>query len=232
MIIEISKYLIRKAGFRYYKERFLPFGVDLYADLKRFDANFKMDTVFDVGANEGQTYLEVREAFPKAKIFSFEPCSQTFKKLLENTLNDRNAHVFQIALGAENSDAVLVAANDSRLNKVQAAPRMESAGDRIQIKTIDDFCLMQSINTIDLLKTDTEGYDLEVLKGAAVLLASKRIRFIYTETTFDRSNSQCSYFPPIFDYLTSSGYSFIGLYHPYFHSDPLRIHYCNALFSC
>jgi FkbM family methyltransferase len=231
MIKEISKYLINKAGFRYYKERFLPFGVDLYADLKRFDANFKMDTVFDIGANEGQTYLEIREAFPKAKIFSFEPCSQTFKNLIVNTLNDKKATALNIAFGSENADAVLVAANDSRLNKVQAAPRTESAGERIQIETIDDFCLKQSINAIDLLKTDTEGYDLEVLKGAAGLLASKRIRFIYTETTFDRSNSQCSYFPPIFDYLTSSGYSFIGLYHPYFHSMPLRIHYCNALFS-
>ena len=51
----------------------------------------------------------------------------------------------------------------------------------VQTQTLDDFCLEKKINNIDVLKTDTEGNELNVLKGAKKLLEQNKINIIYTE---------------------------------------------------
>jgi FkbM family methyltransferase len=51
----------------------------------------------------------------------------------------------------------------------------------VSVRTIDDFCAEQAIAEIDLLKIDTEGYDLQVLEGARSLLTRGRVRFVYSE---------------------------------------------------
>ena len=46
---------------------------------------------------------------------------------------------------------------------------------------MDNFCLEKKINNIDVLKIDTEGNELNVLKGAENLLKQNKINIIYTE---------------------------------------------------
>jgi hypothetical protein len=45
------------------------------------------------------------------------------------------------------------------------------------------------ISHVDLLKTNAEGLDLEVLKGGKASLPSRGIQFIFTATTFQREDS-------------------------------------------
>ena len=51
----------------------------------------------------------------------------------------------------------------------------------MHVDTIDDFCSANRIPKIDILKIDTEGFDLNVLKGAKQMLSRGQIAFIYTE---------------------------------------------------
>ena len=51
----------------------------------------------------------------------------------------------------------------------------------VQTQTLDNFCLEKKINNIDVLKIDTEGNELNVLKGAKKLLEQNKINIIYTE---------------------------------------------------
>ena len=51
----------------------------------------------------------------------------------------------------------------------------------VQTQTLDNFCLSKKIENIDVLKIDTEGNDLNVLKGAKKLLSENKINVIYTE---------------------------------------------------
>ena len=51
----------------------------------------------------------------------------------------------------------------------------------VQTQTLDNFCLEKKINNIDVLKIDTEGNELNVLKGAQKLLKQNKINIIYTE---------------------------------------------------
>ena len=52
----------------------------------------------------------------------------------------------------------------------------------VPVRRVDD--LIQSRDEIFLLKTDTQGYELNALKGAARLLNEGRVRFLMVEFSF------------------------------------------------
>tara|TARA_B100000408_G_C10256279_1_gene205684 strand:+ start:101 stop:844 length:744 start_codon:yes stop_codon:yes gene_type:complete len=58
----------------------------------------------------------------------------------------------------------------------------------VQTQTLDNFCLSNKIENIDVLKIDTEGNDLNVLKGAKKLLSENKIKVIYTEISGTKIN--------------------------------------------
>ena len=55
------------------------------------------------------------------------------------------------------------------------------AQEEIKIKTIDSYCDEHAIKTINLLKLDIEGHELDALKGAKRMLSSGAIDFIQFE---------------------------------------------------
>jgi hypothetical protein len=63
--------------------------------------------------------------------------------------------------------------------------------EEIPATTVDDYCDEKGIGQIDLLKIDTEGAELQVMKGARKMLKSRRIKcltFEFGQTTFDMGN--------------------------------------------
>ena len=48
----------------------------------------------------------------------------------------------------------------------------------VKTQTLDNFCLEKKISNIDVLKIDTEGNELNVLKGAKRLLSENKINLI------------------------------------------------------
>ena len=88
---------------------------------------------------------------------------------------------------------------------------------RVDCTTIDRFCSECSIKKIDVLKIDTEGFDLEVLKGATSMLAHKAIKFIYFEFNdiAPRSDASGGALVPIDQLIRAYGYRFIATYTDY-----------------
>ena len=79
-------------------------GREYYADIK--NTGHKLSTIFDIGANIGQSAFHFSIAFPNAKLYCFEPASATFAKLKSN-ISIINAHCYQIALGATSGQATI-----------------------------------------------------------------------------------------------------------------------------
>ncbi len=231
------KHLIKQTAFRLgahlYSDESLPTGVHWLHDIRRSGALGTDPQCFDVGANVGQTVAELRRAFSSATIHAFEPFSMPRKALIEATQSDRRVTVVPLAMGSAVATITAQPNPESLMSSLVGATE-DPAGlpaESIHIDTIDSYCAAQDIESIDILKTDTEGYDLEVLRGAAGLLARQRVAFIYTEVTFLAHDRQHTAFGPVFDFLSGNGYRFLGLYETYpMHHFAEPSVYCNALF--
>jgi FkbM family methyltransferase len=237
MIKKIISNLVKNAGYVFYKKEFMPFGINLALDILRFDKGLnKIQTIFDVGANIGQTAFAFRKEFPRATIHSFEPVGATFKKLKENLVQQPGCHCWPFAFGNRPGDIEIPVYDNSEWNSLadrKAFSTPPSGFEKIQVDTIDAFTAREGIERVDILKTDTEGYDVEVLEGAARLLKSAKYMFVCVEVTFQHADKLHTPFHKVEQILNPCGFGFVGLYDSDYSSfSPIRppLSYCNALF--
>jgi len=216
-IISQSKKLVEKlTGLKIYRR--LPFGVNQFQDIKYLVKNFHVETILDVGANEGQTANQFIKFFPGARIFSIEPVFETFQKL-KNNVKANNVSCHNLALGSANGSLEIKTSFDnsnSTMNSLKT-PNPVSEGkefktENVNVITLDSFCKEQGISEISYLKVDTEGFDLEVLKGGRSMLEQKKIGFIEVEAGMNPDNKYHVSFDELKTYLESFDYYLFGLY--------------------
>src|SRR5262249_44707106 len=118
--------------------------------------------------------------------------------------------------------------NQLRSDLATPLPSSRKQKVRIQIAAIDDICEQQGITRIDILKTDTEGYDAEVLAGARRMLSEERVRCIICEVGF-LGDKQHTDFTRVFLFLHQLGFEMAGIYELSYGSN-YRINFTNALF--
>ena len=231
MMKQYLKKIINKLGYQIYKTELLPKGIDFVLDInRRYKKPIKI--VFDVGANIGQTAHYFYEKFPETKILSFEPVREVFQKLENNTQHLNRVQCFNCALGNQDGQANIFIQELSGRNSMVSDNYDQNYGsETIELTTIDSFSKVKGIEHIDLLKTDTEGYDLEVIKGADYYLSENKISFVLSEVGFDKRDSGHTFFPELMDYLNSKGFQLVDIYDStpvfYLHN---RFGFANALF--
>jgi len=240
-------------GYVLWKQEFLRYGVSPFLDISRLSRAWgrSVQTFFDVGANVGKTTEEALKEFPKTRVFAFEPHPNIFKQLKAAVSNDR-ASLHQLAIGESSGEMKLYEYSNS-LGEGRHLPGGGSvidslipnarfvvkygltASERIvECTTIDQFCESNSIERIDVLKIDTEGFDLFVIKGAARMLLEHRIGFIYVEFNDlqPRHGTTGGSLVPISDYLTPFGFRYITTYTDYIDPDSSDMFIAqNALFA-
>ena len=189
--------------------------------------------IFDVGAHLGQTTLHFRKSFPTAYIHSFEPVYENFSKLKLNTKGKDRVQINQLALGSSKSSVMMKTGQSDLTHQVCHNPEKFSSNGEIpmvQMDTIDSYVKQEGISTIDLLKIDVEGYELEVLDGAKEALERHTVKVILAECDFDPEDTQHSYFNDLWNYLRKRNFSFFGLYDVIHYGNRMGIGFCNALF--
>jgi hypothetical protein len=106
-----------------------------------------------------------------------------------------------------------------------------SKKEKIAVETIDDFIKINGINEIDLLKIDTEGYEINVLNGAKNTLLNNQIKLIFLEVGLDNEfNKRHQNMIDIQMYLTSKNFVFVGYYNVAHSLMPTKYHFANALY--
>ncbi len=228
------KGVTRRMGLHFHTDASLPTGVDWLHDIRRSGRVGRAPICFDVGANVGQTVLELKRSWPDALIHAFEPFSQPRAELLSVASSLSEVTVVDLALGAEPGSAVVQPRELSVLNSLlpSTAPPSVGPAETIRIETVDRYCDAHGIDAVDVFKTDTEGYDLDVLRGADRMLANQCLSYVHVEVTLLHDNSQNTAFQPVFDFLAAHHrYRFLGLYetYPLHHFDEPNL-FCNALF--
>jgi FkbM family methyltransferase len=203
----LKRLVERVTGYWVYRARYLPIGADLRIDLVR--RGLSPSVIYDVGANTGQTYRRFRRDFPDARIHCFEPVRSTYAQLERAIAGDALASAHLLAFSNSTGESVIYThATSSVLNSLRPELASGPGSETVRTSTIDDF----ATGRIDLIKIDTEGFELPVLHGAELTLRDGRIGAVLAEVGFTRDNTRNTYFGDVTDLLSSTGYRFFGLY--------------------
>jgi len=191
-----------------------PYGVSWLYDLMRIKGTRSLDTVFDVGANRGQTVEMLLRFAPDAAIHSFEPGSKVFE-VLQRTYGDRpNVCLHKMALGAKKEQRSLLIRDNSELNTLvsSSASLGASRTEMIETSTVDEIMALKNISHLDLLKMDVQGWEMEVIRGASDLIANHNLMFIFAEVTFSAREAEMQQFGEFHDCMERNEFTLCGFY--------------------
>lgn len=225
--------IVRKYGFdivRYHGEQRV--GVDPLADMDRFLEGNRSPVILDVGGNVGQSVLKFKSQFPNPIIHSFEPSPSTFEKLKANCGNYAGVKTWNLGVGSSNTTLAFQENECSDMSSF-LSPSEFSWGKilrttSVEVTTLDTFARDNNINFVHILKSDTQGYDLEVFKGASGLMKENKIGLIYFEFIFSDMYKDLPSFHDLFGYLSDRNFSLVAFYESHFQGD--LVSWTDALF--
>jgi hypothetical protein len=100
------------------------------------------------------------------------------------------------------------------------------------VTTLDEYCAANGIERIDLLENDTQGYELEVLRGAESLMAAGRIRLVYLELIFSEMYEGLPPFDLVYRFLVDRNFGLVALYNYHYSGRPHgAAGWCDGLFT-
>lgn len=226
------KYLRRTTeellGIRLFRR--LPRGIDLLTDLNIAMPWYSIENIFDVGANVGQSVRQFVVNRQVSSIWCFEPATEPFRQLRQS-VSDSRVRFFQIGFGATESTLSMIVEGKSSGFRVTTQTNSDSATESIQIKTLDGFCEENKVDSISFLKIDTEGFDLEVLKGGERLLDAGKIDIVQVEAGMHSGNTRHVPFADFRAFMEPKGYSLFAIYDQVgeFNKNPI-LRRCNPVF--
>ena len=133
----------------------------------------------DVGSHKGELLKEMRTLAPKGKHYAFEPIPELFKDL--KSKYNGNTTVYNVALSDEKGTSSFQhivskpAYSGMKLRSLDHNATVEE----IQVKTEMLDNIVQDASSIDLIKIDVEGAELQVLKGAKKVLNESKPLVIF-----------------------------------------------------
>jgi len=147
--------------------------------------------IFDAGANLCEWTLEFCKIMTgNFTVYAFEPAPRTFehlRKTISNRISNGRIIPVNMALSDYPGEAELFITGDLAGTNSLHHRQAESLGvkviksEKVKICTGDKFCFEKKIEAIDLLKIDTEGHEIKVLKGFETMLTESRIGCIQFE---------------------------------------------------
>jgi FkbM family methyltransferase len=125
--------------------------------------------VVDVGANVG--IFAIRQGRRGARVYAFEPNASCYKRLsqavLENGLTGRVSTLNYAVGRATGVGTLRVPNNRTALGSVVSVdPAASIQASDVRITSLDQILPALGVDHIDLLKIDTEGAEVDVLRGA------------------------------------------------------------------
>lgn len=178
--------------------------------------------VFDVGSNVGVWTVLMNKANPGAKIHSFEPNPETYRLLEKNAQRNGCSHVVLNRSAVSDSAGEIsfqVPENASIFGRVtpktggQDEEGRFSSARSFSVPTIRlaEYCRTNSINEIDFLKVDVEGYELAALMGLEPLLSQRKVKALYVETMKENHDRMGASFSGLLKFISDCGYRFYTL---------------------
>jgi FkbM family methyltransferase len=139
--------------------------------------------VLDVGANVGEWSAAMLAAAGEAgrladlELHAFEPSLDTFA-LLSDALGGQPVQLSRCALSDRSGRSVLhIVMPGAGINSLHesAGPGSQGGTEEVPTTTLAEYAELAGLADVALLKVDTEGHDMAVLRGARPLFEQQRI---------------------------------------------------------
>jgi len=173
--IDLSAFVFGGFQKHVYHNRFIKIGAD--------------DVVFDVGGNVGIMSLFFAKQAVNGQIHSFEPTNYAIEKFKRNMqLNpglSQRITLNQCFVSSESSpESDLVAYSSWPVVHTKEKNHSIHCGvvkdtRNVPCVSLDDYATLNGINKIDVIKIDTDGHELNVLKGAQQILKKFHPKIIF-----------------------------------------------------
>jgi FkbM family methyltransferase len=204
----------------FYQKRFINF-------LKNKGIN-RLSVFFDIGAHKGESIDLFCGNFEVDKIYSFEASSITFNILevktekLRKKFKKTKIFLENLALGSLNKKISIKHISESSSSTIREINKnskyykkkfffLKKSNENSLYKEVEveqillsDYVQKNNIEAIDFIKIDTEGYELEVLKGAENVL--KKTHYILFEHHYDDMIMKNYYFSDIHGFLKKNNF--------------------------
>jgi FkbM family methyltransferase len=127
--------------------------------------------ILDVGANIGCSCVWFRALYPGAAIFALEPDRQAFLYLQANTASLGDVRLFNCGLHDRDGAAKLYQGKGtSTTNSLSPNVHNTSAYAEVALRRASSFVAEQGLERISLLKVDTEGAEVPILRDLEAFL--------------------------------------------------------------
>ena len=173
--------------------------------------------IFDVGANSGMMSLQFAKLVPAGKVYSFEPTFYAFSKLKKNIelnpgLAKRIVAVQSFVSSSTSQKPHIKAYASWKVGGTVEGVRhrvhggIEKSAEGTAAVSLDDFCEQEKIERLDFIKIDTDGHELEVLKGGKKVIGRFNPTIIFELGIYvmDERGIDFSDYLEFFDSLTYS----------------------------
>ncbi|WP_023648989.1 FkbM family methyltransferase [Candidatus Pelagibacter ubique] len=187
-----------------------------------------LNILLDIGAHEGESIKLFTNNFNINEIYSFEPSPISFKILIRNitTIEDKfkKTKIFpeNIALGSKHKKIFMKHISESSSSTIRELntdskyfkkkffflknSNSQDLFKKIEVQQIllSDYIEKNNIKSVDFIKIDTEGYELEVLKGAKNILF--KTKYILFEHHYDDMIVKNYFFSDIHKFLKDNNF--------------------------
>lgn len=170
--------------------------------------------VIDGGAHLGNMVERFGALSPNAEFHCFEPDPVLGKSLEQKFSGNTKVHVVHAALGDMASKAMLNINVSRPTNSLLPAaeslpPDLKQLCELVEqvevgVTTIDEYCRANSIERVDVIKLDLQGYDYLALKGAKTTLEKTKV--VLVEVLFKEMYKGCHGFPDVLNLMLGQGF--------------------------
>ena len=197
------------------RSRNKPRGTSAYFDIKRAFPDLRVETVIDIGANEGQSTETFLDDFPHAHMFCIEPSCANFEKLSKKFSGSKRISCFNLALSNETGTALLDTTGRGDMHRLvteTAEDNEKTVVQEVEVSTLDDFCMQHDLRHIHYLKVDTEGHELAVFSGANKMLTASNTSLVEVELGMNPENTYHTKFEDGKAVLEENGFRLFAIY--------------------
>lgn len=168
----------------------------------------RVERALDIGAYRGEFTGLLKKFWPRAQVWQFEA---------DERQRARNPEAFYVLLGDSERECDFFTVDETRSFTTGSSIYMENTEHyrdpivlKLRMSTID--ALMNTINFAGdwrnhgLVKIDTQGSEIDILKGARKFLSVHQPLLILLETSFVPYNKDAPLIAEVFEYMTGLAY--------------------------